>query len=230
MEIKEAFFKYVSKNYQDIAFIDRKDSLFPDVETGYTQVKIVYNKAYHTLDMRFLGMGEYDSIFAKFVYPILMKYRDFSVWKMGTAKVIRVKVPCMNEETGFIEEDCDEQLERVRTLMEILSSIDVVSMYTEQRKARGEKIRDEYAILVETQDFVSEYNKELDARIKEREAIGQTQFGKKGLLYRLSAMQKGINGFIAAYSDFITKNNDTTCVILLMKYKNETDEMIKEIL
>jgi hypothetical protein len=43
-------------------------------------------------------------------------------------------------------------------------------------------------------------------------------------------MQKGINSFIAAHIDFITKNHDTTCVILLMKYKKETDAMIKEIL
>ena len=40
------------KNYKDIAFQDREDSLFPDVDTGYTVVKIVYNKAYHSLDMR----------------------------------------------------------------------------------------------------------------------------------------------------------------------------------
>ena len=69
-----------------------------------------------------------------------MKYRDFSVWKMGSSKVIRVKVPCMNIETGFIEEDCDEQLDRVRTLMEILSQIDVSSMYLEQRKIRVEQM------------------------------------------------------------------------------------------
>lgn len=230
MDIKEAFFKYVSKNYKDIAFQDREDTLFPDVITGYTVVKIVYNKAYHSLDMRFSGMGEYESIFGKYVYPVLMKYRDFSIWRMGSAKVIRTKVPCVNVEVGFIEEDCDEQLERVRTLMEILSQIDVAAMYMEQRKLRGEKITDEYAIMVETQDYVNEYNKELNLRIKEREANGTDPYGKKGLLYRLSAMQKGINAYIASHSDFITKNSDSTCVILLMKYKKETDTLIKEIL
>ena len=66
MDIKEAFFKYVSKNYKDIAFQDREDSLFPDVDTGYTVVKIVYNKAYHSLDMRFNGMGDYEAIFGKY--------------------------------------------------------------------------------------------------------------------------------------------------------------------
>ena len=43
MELKDEFFKYVSKNYKDIAFTDRNDTLFPDVETGYSFVKIVYN-------------------------------------------------------------------------------------------------------------------------------------------------------------------------------------------
>lgn len=229
MDIKEAFFKYVSKNYKDIAFQDREDSLFPDVDTGYTLVKIVYNKAYHSLDMRFNGMGDYEAIFGKYAYPVLMKYRDFSIWKMASARVIRVKVPCMTEETGFIEEDCDEQMERVRTLMEILSQIDVGLMYAEQRAIKNEKVS-EYATMIETQDYVREYNKELNLRNREREEFGNDPYGKKGLLYRLSAMQKGINSFIAAHSDFITKNNDTTCVILLMKYKKETDAMIKEIL
>jgi hypothetical protein len=64
----------------------------------------------------------------------------------------------------------------------------------------------------------------------ERVLGGADPFGKKGLLYRLSSMQKGINAFIAAHADFIKKNKDTTCVILLMKYKKETDNMIKEIL
>ena len=230
MELKDEFFKYVSKNYKDIAFTDRSDTLFPDVETGYSFVKIVYNNAYHSLDMRFQGMGDYEAVFGKYVYPVLMRYRDFSVWKMASARVIRVKVPCINVETGFIEEDCDEQLERVRTLMEILSQIDVAGMYTEQRALRKEMIKDEYAIMVETQEYVSEFNKEINDRMHERELVGTDPFGKKGLLYRLSSMQKGINAFIAAHADFITKNKDTTCVILLMKYKKETDNMIKEIL
>ena len=84
MELKDEFFKYVSKNYKDIAFTDRSDTLFPDVETGYSSVKIVYNKAYHSLDMRFQGMGDYESLFGKYVYSVLMRYRDFSVWKMAS--------------------------------------------------------------------------------------------------------------------------------------------------
>ena len=114
--------------------------------------------------------------------------------------------------------------------MEILSQIDVAGMYTEQRALRKEMIKDEYAIMVETQEYVSEFNKEINDRIHERILVGSDPFGKKGLLYRLSCMQKGINAFIVDHADFITKNKDTTCVILLMKYKKETDNMIKEIL
>ena len=60
MELKDEFFKYVSKNYKDIAFTDRNDTLFPDVETGYSFVKIVYNNAYHSLDiMRLYSVNMY---------------------------------------------------------------------------------------------------------------------------------------------------------------------------
>jgi hypothetical protein len=106
----------------------------------------------------------------------------------------------------------------------------VNTLLGQENTLRKEMIKDEYAIMVETQEYVSEFNKEINDRMHERVLVGADPFGKKGLLYRLSSMQKGINAFIAAHADFITKNKDTTCVILLMKYKKETDNMIKEIL
>lgn len=230
MSFKEDFFKYVNKNYKDIAFLDRNDALFPDVETGYSLVKIVYNKAYHSLDMRFSNMGEYEAIFGSYVYPVLMQYRDYSVWKMASARVIRVKVPCINEELGFIKEDCDEQMEKIRELMEILSRIDVAGMYAMQKKKKEAVIQDEVAIMAEANDFVQVYNDMLDKRIREKGKIGNDSYGKKGLLYRLTCMSKDIHAFIQAYSEFITKNRDSVCVKLLMKYKDHTDRLIKEIL
>lgn len=230
MSFKDDFFKYVSKNFKDIAFEDRADTLFPDIETGYSSVKIVYNKAYHSLDMRFSGMGDYEAIFGTYVYPVLMQYRDYSVWKMGNARVIRVKVPCVNEELGFIEEDCSEQLEKVRQLMEILSRIDVAGMYQMQKKARGSSVLDEVAIMAEAEDFVQVYNQMLDKRTKEKTIYGMDSYGKKGLLYRLTCMSKDLNAFLMGYSEFITKNRDSVCVKLLLKYKDATDRLIKEVL
>ena len=230
MGFREDFFKYVDKEYKDIVFDEKSDALFPDVETGYSSVKIVYNKAYHSLDMRFACMGDYEAIFGSYIYPVLMKYREYSVWKMGNTRVIRVKVPCINEELGFIEEDCDIQMEKIRELMEILSRIDVCGMYAMQKKAKGQVIQDEVAIMAEAEDFVKDYNDMLDRRIREKMKFGSDSFGKKGILYRLTCMSKDINAFVLGYSEFITKNKDSLCVKLLMKYKDHTDRLIKEIL
>ena len=199
MDIKDCYFEYITNNYKDIAFSKKSELIFPDIETGYSQVKIVYNVAYHSLDMRFNGMGNYEAIFGKYVYPVLMKHRDFSIWKMASSRVIRVKGPCINEELGFIEEDCDIQMERVRTLMEILSKIDVARMYEERRITRGLILNDD-AIKAEILDFINDYKDMLISRKEEKDICGIDSYGKKGLLYRLSSMSKDINAIIMASS------------------------------
>ncbi len=229
MDIKDCYLDYIAKNYKDISVSKKSEFIFPDIETGYSQVKIVYNVAYHSLDMKFNGMGNYEAIFGKYVYPVLMKHRDFSIWKMASARVIRVKVPCINEELGFIEEDCDIQMERVRTLMEILSKIDVARMYEEKRIARGLVLNDE-AIKAEILDYVDDYKEMLACRKEEKEKCGIDSYGKKGLLYRLSSMSKDINAIIMAYPNYITIYQKTKMVIELIQLKNETEELIKEIL
>lgn len=229
MDIRDCYLDYISKNYKDIAISKKSEFIFPDIETGYSQVKIVYNVAYHSLDMRFNGMGNYETIFGKFVYPVLMQHRDFSIWKMSSSRVIRVKVPCINEELGFIEEDCDIQMERVRTLMEILSKIDVARMYEEKRIARGAILNDD-AIKAEILDFLEDYKEMLINRKEEKERIGLDSYGKKGILYRLSSMSKDINAIIMAYSNYITTYQKEKIVIDLIKCKSETEELIKEIL
>lgn len=229
MNIRECYLNYVKENYRDIAFDKKSDFDFPDIETGYTQVKIVYNASYHTLDMRFNGMGNYESIFGKYIYPVLMKHREFSLWKMSSSRVIRVKVPCINEELGFIEEDCDIQMEYVRTLMEILSKIDVARMYSERREIKGIPNNDD-AILAELSDFLQDYKNELVDRKEEKEAMGFDAYAKKGILYRLSSMSKDITQMIMTYSDYITRNQKTKLIQSLMQYKNDTEELIKEVL
>ncbi len=229
MNIRECYLNYVKENYRDIAFNKKSEFDFPDIETGYTQVKIVYNASYHTLDMRFNGMGNYESIFGKYIYPVLMKHREFSLWKMASSRVIRVKVPCINEELGFIEEDCDVQMEYVRTLMEILSKIDVARMYSERREIKGMPQNDD-AIAAEISDFVADYKEELKDRREEKEAMGFDAYCKKGILYRLSSMSKDITQIIMTYSDYITRFQKSKLVSYLMQYKNETEELIKEVL
>ena len=229
MDIKDSYLEYISKKYKDIAINKKSEYIFPDIETGYSQVKIVYNFAYHSLDMKFNGMGNYESIFGKYVYPVLMKHRDFSIWKMASSRVIRVKVPCINEELGFIEDDCDIQMERVRTLMEILSKIDVARMYEEKRITRGLILNDD-AIKAEILDYVFDYREMLLDRKEEKENCGNDSYGKKGLLYRLSSMSKDINAIIMAYPSYITKYQKTKMVIELIELKNATEELIKEIL
>lgn len=229
MNIRECYLNYVKENYRDIAFNKKSEFDFPDIETGYTQVKIVYNASYHTLDMRFNGMGNYESIFGKYIYPVLMKHREFSLWKMASSRVIRVKVPCINEELGFIEEDCDVQMEYVRTLMEILSKIDVARMYSERREIK-EMPQNDDAIAAEISDFVADYKEELQDRREEKEAMGSDAYCKKGILYRLSSMSKDITQIIMTYSDYITRFQKSKLVSYLMQYKNETEELIKEVL
>ena len=229
MGIRENYLNFAKNEYKDIIFDMNSDSVFPDIETGYSEVKIVYNPTYHSLDMKFNGMGNYESIFASYVYPVLMQYREFSVWKMANQRVIRVKIPCINEELGFIEDDAKIQLDYARTLMEILSKIDVARMYDERRIKRG-IIFSPSCIKTEIEEFLKYYGSILNSRINEIKELGNDYFGKKGLLYRLSSMSKDIIYMISTFSKYLTDNKEDKDVILLMNYKKETEELVKEIL
>ena len=70
----------------------------------------------------------------------------------------------------------------------------------------------------------------LNSRIKEINEFGNDYFGKKGLLYRLSSMSKDIIYMISTFSKYLTDNKEDKDVILLMNYKKETEELVKEIL
>lgn len=229
MSIRECYLNYVNEKYKDIAFNKKSELDFPDIETGYTQVKIVYNPSYHTLDMRFNGMGNYEAIFGKHIYPVLMKHRNFSLWKMASSRVIRVKVPCINEELGFMEEDCDIQMGYVRELMEILSKIDVSRMYLERRMKKGMPSNDD-AIALEIEDFVKDYKEELQDRLEEKENMGFDAYSKKGILYRLSSMSKDITSVIMTFSDYITRNQKSKAVVSLMQLKTDTEMLLQEVL
>ena len=229
MGIRESYLSFAKNEYKDIVFDNKSESIFPEIETGYFEVKIDYNPTYHSLDMKFNGMGNYESIFATYVYPVLMKYRDFSVWKMANQRVIRVKIPCINEELGFIEDDARVQLDYARELIEILSKIDVASMYDERRIKRGIVFSDS-CIKNELEEFLKYYSSILNNRIQEFKEFGNDNFGKKGILFRLSQMSKDVTYMISTYADYISKYNEDKDVILLMNYKKQTEELIKEIL
>ena len=60
--------------------------------------------------------------------------------------------------------------------------------------------------------------------------MGFDAYAKKGILYRLSSMSKDITQMIMTYSDYITRNQKTKLIQSLMQYKNDTEELIKEVL
>ena len=143
-----------------------------------------------------------------------------------------------NVTTGKIDKDKVE--EAIRMLLEAIGENPdreglratpsrIARMYEEKRIARGLVLNDE-AIKAEILDYVDDYKEMLACRKEEKEKCGIDSYGKKGLLYRLSSMSKDINAIIMAYPNYITIYQKTKMVIELIQLKNETEELIKEIL
>ena len=132
----ENYYKYIKDNYTTIKINEMygpKSDInnYSEFETFNPNVKIKYKFDKGNLDLTFSKMGEYPDVFHKYVDNMLDK--DMSIEKINKSMIIRLQVPIISFNAEFIdyEKEVKEALDKTLRLYDLLSKIDIHSMYNE---------------------------------------------------------------------------------------------------
>lgn len=132
----ENYYKYIKDNYTTIKINEiygpKSDiNNYSEFETFNPNVKIKYKFDKGYLDLTFSKMGEYPDVFHKYVDNMLDK--DMSIEKINKSMIIRLQVPIISFNAEFIdyEKEVKEALDKSLRLYDLLSKIDIHSMYNE---------------------------------------------------------------------------------------------------
>lgn len=130
------YYKYIKDNYTTIKINEMygpKSDInnYSEFETFNPNVKIKYKFDKGHLDLTFSKMGEYPDVFHKYVDNMLDK--DMSIEKINKSMIIRLQVPIISFNAEFIdyEKEVKEALDKSLRLYDLLSKIDIHSMYNE---------------------------------------------------------------------------------------------------
>ena len=132
----EQYYALIRQNYPSIKINEihgprGNNACWPELTTYYPNVKIIQKSDCGYLDLTFSKMGDYPSIFHKYLDNLIEE--DMKIEKTNKSMVVRIDIPVIDFRSSF-----DEQLDKVKDslnkslrLYKLLNSVDIDNMYKE---------------------------------------------------------------------------------------------------
>lgn len=132
----EKYYEYIRNNYPTIKINEvhgprGESAMWPEFSTYYPNVKIIQKSDRGYLDLTFSKMGNYITIFNKYVLNYLNN--NMTIEKTGKSMAIRMIFPKIDFRNDFdnYSKELKECLDKALVLYNLLNKIDVNAMYNE---------------------------------------------------------------------------------------------------
>lgn len=132
----EKYYEYIRNNYPTIKINEvhgprGESAMWPEFSTYYPNVKIIQKSDRGYLDLTFSKMGNYITIFNKYVLNYINN--NMTIEKTGKSMAIRMIFPKIDFRNDFdnYSKELKECLDKALVLYNLLNKIDVNAMYNE---------------------------------------------------------------------------------------------------